>query len=100
MKKLFGLFLFLFSPVALSQPTFYHCIKDGEGVISPQPCESSGMREQTQYEINQWKRIRTCTELSRLKEQVIARQQKQGSQDANDDLRTIDDEGRRLRCGL
>ena len=64
MKKFLVLFLVLFSSVALSQSTFYHCTKDGKKIISDQPCADLGAKETRQVKVKDMPPVNTVSGMS------------------------------------
>ena len=64
MKKFLVLFLAFFSSAALSQSTFYYCTKDGEKIISGQPCADLGAKETKQVKTKDMPPVNTVSGMS------------------------------------
>lgn len=68
-KCVFVALICLFSSVALSQSTFYHCVKNGQKLISDQPCENFGAEESKRVRASEMPPLNTTQGLTKNERQ-------------------------------
>ena len=101
-KNLLGLLLLLFSSMALSQTTVYHCTMDGRKVVTTYPCiddsDTKEVRQAKILEMEEQERKYQCNNLEKTRTSIIGQQQQGNTQDLKESLRIINQTIYRLRC--